>query len=862
MEVFLNEVEARELLARARREPLAVFDSGDELLRRAGDDARIRAIVLRALTVAGLIAEGAVMSAEFGERSLAAARDSGDSDLVVESILSLSSALAFGGDNGRAFELLGEARGMSSGNLNAEVIFQIGTLKARAGFSDEARALYSEALPVFVEFDDDESIAMTLHNRGMINLYAGDLDQALDDFLRAREIETRLGMGPAVAAVDHNIGLATALKGDLPTALEMLDRSEAKHLEFAESPAEVQVSRVEVLLSAGLFREAERLAEQLVQELGKAGLEEDRAEAVLAWAMAARLAGASSKADQLAAEAGRMFLDQGREAWVRNAEQVGLGARLDSSEVTATDVAKARSIAEELAEADQAEAAFSARLTAGLIALTCGDKDSAVSELRAIAAEDGGTVQRRLSSALAGSLVLEMEGDPVGAASRARRGMELLDEYQAVLGASDVRAGVEKHAARLGELGLRLAAASGDPLELLDWMEQTRSRSMQLRPVRTDQTAPFAEDLTSLRQVQAALRTAEGREAIELGRRRAALETSIRDKSRYRDRTARSSLVATADEIVSSLSDTTLVEFAAIEGRLWRVTATSERVEAHGLGDASEVVAEVGWHRFALRRLALGRGDVGQAEEMAGRIDRMLFSDVDIDRRRTVIVPTPAMYAFAWSSLPSLDDRELIVAPAAALWHSRTETPSSTGPAAVIAGPDLLHAIEEADAVAGVYGMKRAGAGVTPVAEAMSAMEGSAVAHAVCHGSFVLDNPLFSSLRLGDGDMHVYDIEQLTRPPGLMVLSACDSGFSASYPGEELLGLTSAVLAMGTRTVVASVGLVPDTEETMAVMVALHQRLVDGDSAADALARATAVVGDDSPTGYVARRSFLCIGAG
>ena len=214
----MNEVEARGLLARARREPLAVFDSASDALERAGSDSRVRAIVLRALTVAGLMTEGAAVSTEFGEMSLVAARESGDPVLTVESILSLSTALAFGGENHRAFELLDEARRISSGNLNAEVVFQIGTLKARAGFSDEARSLYSEALPVFVESKDDESIAMTLHNRGMINLYAGDLDQALDDFLRAREIETRLGLGPAVAGVDHNIGVATALKGDLPTA--------------------------------------------------------------------------------------------------------------------------------------------------------------------------------------------------------------------------------------------------------------------------------------------------------------------------------------------------------------------------------------------------------------------------------------------------------------------------------------------------------------------------------------------------------------------------------------------------------------------------------------------------------------------
>ena len=57
-------------------------------------------------------------------------------------------------------------------------------------------------------------------------------------------------------------------------------------------------------------------------------------------------------------------------------------------------------------------------------------------------------------------------------------------------------------------------------------------------------------------------------------------------------------------------------------------------------------------------------------------------------------------------------------------------------------------------------------------------------------------------------------------------------------------------------------GLVPDTEETMSVMVGFHRRIVDGESAASALASATAALTDDTPTGYVARRSFLCVGAG
>ena len=51
---------------------------------------------------------------------------------------------------------------------------------------------------------------------------------------------------------------------------------------------------------------------------------------------------------------------------------------------------------------------------------------------------------------------------------------------------------------------------------------------------------------------------------------------------------------------------------------------------------------------------------------------------------------------------------------------------------------------------------------VGAVEEAMRRVD---VAHLVCHGSFSSGNPMFSSLRLADGPMFVYDLERLSPPP-------------------------------------------------------------------------------------------------
>ncbi len=120
---------------------------------------------------------------------------------------------------------------------------------------------------------------------------------------------------------------------------------------------------------------------------------------------------------------------------------------------------------------------------------------------------------------------------------------------------------------------------------------------------------------------------------------------------------------------------------------------------------------------------------------------------------------------------------------------------------------------------------------------------------------------MFSSLRLTDGDLNVYDLERMRRVPDLVVLSACDSGFSDTHPGEELMGLSSALLSLGAKSLVASVGLVPDSEATRELMVGLHRGLISGLGPAEALNRARGSLGDTT-AGYVAAASFVCIGAG
>ena len=94
------------------------------------------------------------------------------------------------------------------------------------------------------------------------------------------------------------------------------------------------------------------------------------------------------------------------------------------------------------------------------------------------------------------------------------------------------------------------------------------------------------------------------------------------------------------------------------------------------------------------------------------------------------------------------------------------------------------------------------------------------------------------------------------------MLSSCESGLSAVHAGDELMGFTAAVFALGTATVIAAVVPVPD-EATAGLMLALDERARSTASPpAEALVNARDAIAGDDRRRTVARAAFVCFGAG
>jgi hypothetical protein len=462
-------------------------------------------------------------------------------------------------------------------------------------------------------------------------------------------------------------------------------------------------------------------------------------------------------------------------------------------------------------------------------------------------------------------------GDRVGAKRALSSAMRLLDAYRDTLGSAELRANVSAEGTRPATLGLRLALHDRDAMGVLTWAERHRLAALRLAR-RPPPAVELAQRLAQLRHVHAEISTVDG-DSVRLAglrRRQRHIEAAVR-RLTWRTPAVTSDLRRPVTAIRAGLAGRTLVEFVQVDGALGAVVITDDRARLRDLGRVAEIAAEANALRFALRRLALRAGTARSlaaartaAAHAARRLDALILAPLRrlIGDAPLVLVPTGVLFGLPWPMLATCRGRTLDVAPSASLWCAASEYGAAPGPSeslVLVAAQAPPHAVTEVERVAQTRpdAVVLAGARAR-VPTVVAALDGAGVAHLAAHGQFRADNPLFSQVCLADGPLTGYDLLYLRQPPGLLVVSACETGRASVRDGDELMGFTSAMLGLGTRAVVASVGPVDD-EATAALMVDLHRRLHAGATPAAALAQAQVATADDP---YDSTYSFVCFGAG
>ncbi|WP_407111793.1 CHAT domain-containing protein [Streptomyces sp. DSM 116494] len=787
-------------------------------------------------------------------RAWAARADSAEREADV--LATLGVALVHAGRTRQGMDALRRGVERGTGHTRARVLFRRAYSYWVLGHHKEALEDVRRAIPVLRQADDVIWTARALTLRATVHLALGSVDRADADFAAAEALWETTGQEHDKADAVESRGLAAFRSGDVPAALRLLDEAEERYAKLGTPTFMLSIRRCEVLMAAGLAAEALAEADAALGALdGIGGQSTRRAELLLAAARAARLADEPQTAIARAALAARLFAGQRRTWWEAHARLVLIEARHAAGRGSGRLVADAAAVAEKLA-ALGAPAAPEASLLAGRIALDLGWTADAERHLvLAARSRHRGPPLARMTGWAAQALRARAAGSPRGVLEAGRRGLDVLDDHRMTLGASELRARATAQGAELAALAQRASLVSGGPRRLLVWSERWRATALSAPPTRPPADPALLSDMTAYREIAARAEEArmEGRPVPALEREQRRLEREIRSRTLHirgeapdgGDRFDVGRLLARLSE------DVRLVELAVLDGRVQVLLCGQGRVRRFEAGLLAAAETEAEHVQAGLRRLAHpgAQARLPVVEAAGRRLEELLLGPAaaHLGDGPVVIVPPGRLHRVPWALLPSLRERVLSVSPSASSWLRAKETaPPRGGRQVLVRGPGLATGGAEVPELAGRYG----GATVlehedATVPRVLAELNGAALAHIAAHGTFRADGPLFSSLRVADGPLIVHDFERLDRSPYRIILSCCDTARFANVGADELLGLVTALLPLGTAGVVACSAPVNDAA-VVPLMLALHERLDAGLSLAEALRDARAALPADA----------------
>ncbi|CAL9356166.1 CHAT domain-containing protein [Streptomyces sp. enrichment culture] len=839
-----------------------VFAAPNEALTKAESVLRHRPEPLHASVAHQVIG---IWQRDFGDmrlalRHLRRARDwaarAGSADREADVLATLGVALVHSGRTRQGLDALGRGVRRGTGHTRARVLFRRAYSWWVLGHHKEALEDVRRAVPVLRQAGDVIWTARALTLRATVHLALGAVERAEADFASAEDLWAVTDQEHDKADAVESRGLAAYRSGDVPAALRLLDEAEERYAKLGTPTFMLSIRRCEVLMAAGLAAEALAEADTAIAELDSIGGQSTRkAELLLAAARAARQADDPATATARAGLAVRLFAGQRRTWWEAHARLVLIGARHAAGKRSGRLVRDAAAVAERLAELG-APAAPEAFLLAGRIALDLGRTADAERHL-AVAARSrhNGPPLARMTGWAAQALRARAAGSTRGVLEACRRGLGVLDDHRMTLGASELRARATAQGAELAALAQQAALRSGGPRRLLVWSERWRATALSAPPTRPPADPELLSHMTAYREIAARAEETrmEGRPVPALEREQRRLEQAIRSRTLHmRGEAHGDDTRFDAGRLLEQLGDgVRLVELAVVDGRVQVLLCGQGRVRRFEAGWLAAAETEAEHVQAGLRRLAHPGAEARlPVVEAAGRrLEELLLGPAaaHLGDGPVVIVPPGRLHRVPWALLPSLRERVVSVSPSAGSWLRARETrPPWGGRKVLVRGPGLATGGAEvtrlADRYDGATVLEHRDASVPRV---LAELDGAGLAHIAAHGTFRTDGPMFSSLRMADGPLIVHDFERLGRSPYRIILSCCDTARFATVGADELLGLVTALLPLGTAGVVACSAPVNDAA-VVPLMLALHEGLASGLPLPEALRDARAAMPDDA----------------
>ena len=752
-----------------------------------------------------------------------------------------------------AMSRLAEARRLAdaigSARLRALSYVQESNLWARAMAWDAAIRAGEAAEPLADELEAEERFALHL-NRGLAHLTVLHFDLAERDLAAARDLAESIHADALRYKAVHNQGCLEYVKGDLPRALALM--REAEELPDDVARDRNRLDQAQVLLEAGLVDRARSLLVETLAGAERAGHRIEQGAIQLDLARCAILLGDVEGARSHAEAARAAFESLG-------ARERSRRALLVSAEVALAAGAAATTIAAMLDEWPSTGGTLpddrtATRLHAELL-LRQGRVPESLAALDALGAPPTQGIAAEMHEAYLRAAAAAAVGDSRRSGQVCRRASGRFARHQSQLQSLEVRASLALHVRRLAEFDVAQSLTEGRPADVFTSVERWRAGPQAVPTVRPSEDETAAHLMSQLRAAQRE-RALGGAGVSELDSRIAELTRRVerREWETARDASASSGEPVTPQEALTHLDDrdTGLISLFTSQGLLYALVL-DERLRLCRVGEVDDVLRAVALLRLDLRARglsrhvpALGRTLDAAVRDSAGRLSTLLFGPRSLlpvpDRKRVVIVPGRSLASVPWHLLEAVSGRAIVVAQSVTRWARMSTLDSYARPrVAVAVGPGLAEAEREADEVLAAWAGLAHDVSRSRLAtsrEVVDALDSATVVHLAAHGTHEDENPMFSTLRMADGPVFLHEMPRPCRAEHV-VLSSCDVGQSKVGAGDEALGLTAGLLALGARSVVSSVAPVDD-EATHEAMVQYHRCVAGGATAAEALARVAA----------------------
>lgn len=763
----------------------------------------------------------------------------------------------------------------------------IGNLYFRRDRYHDAEVFQSSARDRFAALDDQKQLAMV--NSCLANTHAllHKFNSAEELFDQALKQATAAGQQVAVASIEGNIGLFALLQGRYDRALDFLERSRQRYTSLGLTMQAVLAEHeiADTYLELNLAAEALAIYERVIPIFAEHGLRAEQARANAYGGRALMLLGRTKEAQRWLHQAQRLYA----------AEENAVGAAI--VELTHAQLLYREGKFEGARMlAGQAEPALFLSGSWQRLLLARWLRSEADRELgnlgparellerTLLESETHGQPQiaERCLSSL-GAVALE-EGNLDLAEVNFKRAIELTEELRAPLPGEEFRTAFFSNRMSPYHELTKLCLTNGDEraVEALGFVERARSRALAdalagritlSAEARDDfevhlqgQVEKLREELNYLynqmhRSVRGPVKIQKPDSQLERGRlerERKLLELTrqLQHRGAKRDATSREEEAHfSIAQLQSALgSERALVEYTTIDDQLIAFVVTSDGLEVvRDLGTETEIASEIERFRFQIDTLRYGSTQVRNhlpaltertRRHLRSLYDRLLSTiEPKIGDRQLVIVPHRALHYLAFQALHDgesylVERRQVSFAPSAVVLQQCLDRPGYDFQKAALLGvadEQIPGVHEELRALDKIFPQVNRFLDKAATAEVLRrSSTGVDVLHLACHAQFRSDNPLFSSLKLGDGWFTARDAYGLKLNCGLVTLSACETGMNEVAPGEELMGLARGFLSAGSPTVMMSLWTVDD-EATAELMATFYDELAGTKSPAAAL---------------------------